>query len=618
MTCSRRTRDCARSTPTDMLPTPLHSAESAQAFYPARLAVCQSESKRLQRQHILLGYAQLLCALVLLLLAFLSFVQHALSWPWLLLPCLAFAVAARSHNAVLSGRARNHRALLHLQHGLARLHGQWAGLYPRTPRTPAKESLFAADLDLFGPGSLFEFLCTARTSLGEDTLAAWLLQPAEQAEARARQAALADLRSHTALREAVASAPGPNLALVDPDTLAQWAETPGPALPAAMLWIALLLVTLVFFFAIRAVLVHSAVLLLPLLVLNMTVTYALQGRLKPLFAEAQQASHRLTLVAELLSLFETAAFSAPLLQLSQSRLVTGTRRASHALRHLSTLSRAVEQRSNGFVRLLEFFFLYSIFLGIFLQRWRSVYGVELRTWLTTLGSLEALLSLSTYHYEHPEDPFPELSSDDLLFHAEGLGHPLLPEARCVRNDLTLDRQTRLLLISGSNMSGKSTLLRAVGTAAVLGRAGAPVRAHRLRLGPLTIAASIQVSDSLQGGQSRFYAEILRLRAVCEQARQHPPILFLLDELLAGTNSHDRLAGASGIVQELLQANALGLLSTHDLALTGITGPHATHIRNAHFEDSIVDDQLTFDYKLREGVVTRSNGLALMRLIGMDV
>ncbi len=274
---------------------------------------------------------------------------------------------------------------------------------------------------------------------------------------------------------------------------------------------------------------------------------------------------------------------------------------------------------NGLLRAIDIPLLYSVQLGGFVQRWRQTARTfARRVAQRLLGEFEALLSLSAYHFEHPDDVFPELAPDALVYTATALGHPLLPQSTCIRNDVTLDGNTRLLLVSGSNMSGKSTLLRAVGINAVLAMAGAPVRATHLRLSPFHIGASIQINDSLQSGRSRFYAEILRLRAICDLCRADPPVLFLLDELLAGTNSHDRLEGAVGLVRELLALGAIGLLSTHDLALTGIAERDAQHIRNVHFEDQISDNRLLFDYTLRPGVVTRSNGLALMRLIGLDV
>ncbi len=587
-------------------------------FYAARRSACAAEITRLGKQHVSLGYLRLLWAAAVLGLAYGSLVRHAFAWEWILLPCIGFGITARWHAGVLSANARSRRAELFYEHGLARIEDRWAGRQPRTTRVNANESLYAGDLDLFGPGGLFELLCTARTSLGEDTLASWLLAPAAAEEIGARQAAVANLKPMTSLREALAGLSGPAVLKVDHDALIACGEATMAPLPEVLRWLAPLLAVLTLAALGRYAVAHSPLLLLPLLLVNGSLTFFLQSRLKLLFAETEQASQRLTVVAEFMVLLEQETFTAPRLIELQARLRSHQQSAGAAIRHLATLAAAAEQRANLIVRLLDFLLLYSVQLGFLLQSWRDEHGSQLRLWLDALREMEALLSLSAYHFEHPADPFPELADGEAAFDAEALGHPLLPEAGCVRNTVALGGDTRLLLISGSNMSGKSTLLRSVGVNAVLAMAGAPVRARRLRLSPLRIAASIQINDSLQSGRSHFYAEILRLRAVCELAREHPPVLFLLDELLAGTNSHDRLAGATGVVKELLGARAIGLLSTHDLALTEIPGAQVGLIRNAHFEDSVVDDKLQFDYQLREGVVTRSNGLALMRLIGLDV
>ncbi len=242
----------------------------------------------------------------------------------------------------------------------------------------------------------------------------------------------------------------------------------------------------------------------------------------------------------------------------------------------------------------------------------------LRLWVDAIGQMEALLALASYSFEHPSDPFPEFTGGAASFDGEELGHPLVPAQLCVRNDVSIRGETRVLLVSGSNMSGKSTLLRAVGMNVVLAMAGAPVRARRLALTPLQVGASIRINDSLREGSSRFYAEITRLRRIFDFAGADPPLLFLLDELLQGTNSKDRRIGAEGIVRALVNRGAIGLVSTHDLALTDIGGSLEGHLHNVHFQDELVNGRMTFDYKLRDGVVTKSNGLELMRSIGLDV
>jgi len=245
----------------------------------------------------------------------------------------------------------------------------------------------------------------------------------------------------------------------------------------------------------------------------------------------------------------------------------------------------------------------------------------MRAWIDTVGEIEALLALATYSFEHPTDPFPEFvdaADSPPLFHGEDLGHPLIPAAQCVPNTVQLDANTRMLLVSGSNMSGKSTLLRTVGINAVLALAGAPIRGKSLRVSPLALGTRLHSVDSLQEGRSTFYTEVLRIRQVLDLAGGPRPILFLFDELLDGTNSHDRRIGAESLLRAFLERGAIGIITTHDLALTDMAESLGGTVHNVHLQDYIENGQMRFDYKLRDGVVTKSNALELMRLAGLDV
>jgi threonine dehydrogenase-like Zn-dependent dehydrogenase len=239
-------------------------------------------------------------------------------------------------------------------------------------------------------------------------------------------------------------------------------------------------------------------------------------------------------------------------------------------------------------------------------------------WLDAIGDFEALGDLAGYAFEHPADPFPEVADSGATFHARALGHPLLLDSLCVRNALELSGAHPLVVVSGSNMSGKSTFLRSVGTAAVMALAGAPVRAEGLALSPLALGACLRVQDSLRDGASRFYAELLSLRRVAERCKGPLPVLFLLDEILNGTNSHDRRIGADALLKGLIARGAIGLVTTHDLALTAIADELAPRASNAHFEDQLENGALRFDYRLRPGVISRGNALELMRAVGLDL
>jgi DNA mismatch repair ATPase MutS len=260
--------------------------------------------------------------------------------------------------------------------------------------------------------------------------------------------------------------------------------------------------------------------------------------------------------------------------------------------------------------------MWDVHCALAIDRWRATHGHAVAAWLAAVAQLEALSSLAGFAWEHPDDVYPEIVESEVRFEAEGLGHPLMPEARCVRNDVTLGGPTRVLIVSGSNMSGKSTLLRAAGLNAVLALAGAPVRASRLRLSHLSVGATLRIRDSVQEGTSRFYAELVRLRDLVRIADGPVPLLFLLDEILHGTNSHDRRRGAAAVVSGLVERGAIGLVTTHDLALSEVADDPAVRAANVHFEDRLENGQMHFDYRMRPGVVRTSNALELMRTLGL--
>jgi DNA mismatch repair ATPase MutS len=353
-------------------------------------------------------------------------------------------------------------------------------------------------------------------------------------------------------------------------------------------------------------------------VVNLGISYRFRHRLSEEVHAAEDAGHDLSLLSQVLTVFENEEFSSPRLLQLQAQLKQQGLPPSRAIAKLNRLVEYLESAHNLFVRVLDFVIFYRLQFVLATESWRRRFGPSLRLWLEAVGELEALAALGGYTYEHPEDVFPEFAEDAPCFEAEALAHPLIPRERAVANDLRLDRNLQLIIVSGPNMAGKSTFLRGIGVNAVLAQSGAPVRAAKLKLSPLTVTASICVLDSLEGGISRFYAEIHRLKQIMDLTRDPIPVLFLLDELLSGTNSHDRLIGTRSIVTKLVERGAMGLVSTHDLALTAIPQEIGTKAINCHFEDHLEDGQLRFDYKLYPGIVQTSNALPLMRSIGLEV
>jgi hypothetical protein len=333
---------------------------------------------------------------------------------------------------------------------------------------------------------------------------------------------------------------------------------------------------------------------------------------------AEGPARDLDILAHAVECLERHSFSAARLRALRGELDTAGVPASVAIRRLERLVALHDWQHNQFFAPIGAALLWGTHLAWAIERWRGLYGSHVRGWLRIVGEFEALSSLSAYRYEHPDDRWPEISEGPAMFAAAGLGHPLIGSARMVRNDVDLSDPLHLLVVSGSNMSGKSTLLRTVGVNAVLALAGAPVRATALRLTPVAIGATLRIQDSLQQGRSRFYAEITRVRALADLTNGPLPLLFLLDELFQGTNSHDRLVGASGVLAQFVEHGAIGLITTHDLALTEIADRFGPRAANVHFEDRYENGELQFDYRLKPGPVTRSNAIALMRAVGLDV
>lgn len=587
--------------------------------YIRRLGLWEARAKRLEPYERRMGAVRLLLAALALATIWASVFGRLFSAFWVLLAIAAFAAAVLGHTALRRRYARARRAVALYRNGLARLEDRWAGRGVTGVRFASDTHVYAADLDLFGQGGLFELLSAARTRMGEETLAQWLLAPARIDEIRKRQACITDLRARTDLAEDLALLGEEHKVAAQPQALVAWAES-AHALPQP--WVRWAV------WALPALCIMSAMvwglfgLLWPLLLVLLLeiVVLALLGRpISAVLSGTEVALEDLDIVSGLLSRVEREPFQAPALRAMIATVSSHEQSASRSFQQLHTIANLAESRSNLVVRwLLSVPLLFPLYAALRAERWRVRHGAVVRRWIEAVGQIEALGSLARYSYEHPADPLPELLEGSPCFRAAGIGHPLMPAERCVRNDVELAGDTHILLVSGSNMSGKSTLLRTVGLNAVLAMAGAPVRAHSLSLTVLQVGASIRINDSLQAGISRFYAEITRLRKLYELACREPPMLFLLDELLQGTNSHDRRIGAEAILSAYRECGAIGLATTHDLALTTLQAPDQRAPRNMHFDDHIEGGVISFDYKLRDGVVTTSNALELMRSIGLKV
>ena len=587
------------------------------AEYERRLTDRRERIAALDRVNFIISNIRLAIALAGAVLLWMAFIRASMSPAWPLGAWLSFGVLAVIHAKRLQGFERAKAAERVYLRGLDRLDGRWADS-GRDGAPFLEGHSYAGDLDLFGPASLFELLNTTRTEIGELTLADWLRGPAPLGEVRARQAAIDELRPMLDFKEDVAV-----LASESPigrtGLLAAWAGAPAvrfaPALRVALAACALITI------ALGAAVYRDVIApewLFGWLFLEAGFAAIWRRPFHRVLHGIDTPERDLGLLAGVLARIESERFTSPRLTKLHQALLTDGIPPSTRIAQLRRLVSWLDSTQNMIFAPIAFVLLLRQQLAIAIDRWHAAYGPAVAEWLRAVGDVEALAALATFAYERPDDPFPDLVDEGTLYEADGLGHPLIAAAVGVRNDVRLGGGgPRVIIVSGSNMSGKSTLLRSVGVSVVLALAGAPVTAKRLRISAFTLGATLHIEDSLQAGHSRFFAEILRIRSIADAARGSVPLLFLLDEILHGTNSHDRRIGAEGIVRALVTLGAVGLVTTHDLALTELPARLGAAL-NMHFEDRLEDGKMIFDYRMRPGVVEHSNALALMRAIGLDV
>jgi MutS domain V len=612
------------------------------AEYSRRLEVHLGVTAGLERRHIRVGNLKLATLAAGVVLA-IFIVARRVSPYWILAPGALFLALAIAHEGILRAKSRAEAATGLYRRGIARIEDNWPGTGSSGDRFRDRNHVYADDLDLFGRGCLFELLSTARLPMGEERLASWLLAASPTREIIERQGIVAELRENLDLREDIALTGEDLRPRLEPAPLLAWAEgTPqcrSKSLRVIFPFLALAaLATIAYLFAEQRIFPLASVLAVELLLYSRW-----RQRAQKVMETLHSNAEGLALFSQVLERIEREQFRSPHLRGRTAELAHAEVPASRAVHELARIVYWVDGRDGMLAKLADLPLLYSLQTAFAADAWRGRWGPRMRSWLAAAGEVEALLSLASYSFEHPADPFPEFARpvadsgyppssngsrapqaapDESLatpiFDGQELGHPLIPSAQCVPNSIRLDAGTRVLLVSGSNMSGKSTLLRTTGINLVLALAGAPIRGKSLRLTPVALGTRIRSTDSLQEGRSNFYTEILHIRRVFDLLGARTPLLFLFDELLEGTNSKDRYLGADGLLRALLGRGAIGMVTTHDLALTRVAESLGPLIRNVHFQDYVEDGNMRFDYKLRDGVVAKSNAIELMRLIGLRI
>jgi hypothetical protein len=563
--------------------------------------------------------AILAIAIGLFLVLSLYAIRMQVSYLWLPLPALIAAASAWRLQQHHQTRSRISRLSRFYERSVRRVKGHWAGCGATGEEFDQGGHVYSTDLHIFGEGSLFELLCSARTSIGQCGLAKYLLDAPSIEQTRSRQDAGRELRGRMDVRERIATLGEFEFFESKWETFEEWLKAPQfsfarPLPMLAFISSILLAAILVAAYATAIPWSAAAIWISPLIAFHAVAGVFFRRRVNQMCEWVRPVSFETRVLREGLGLLETGRFQSPKLM----QLADEVQNSSASIRKLERLLAALAQRDNEWFYAPSRLFLAGTQLCMAIEKWRVEYAESLSRWLQAWSEFEALNALAAYGFENPDNTFPEFADSGACFEAREMGHPLLSHDSCVANDVELRSSVPFYVISGSNMSGKSTLLRAIGLNAVLAFAGAPVRARYLRLSGLSVVASMSIVDSLLNGKSKFLAEVDRLRQAIESAVENKSVLFLVDEIFSGTNSRDRRIAAEAVVRTLVTKGAIGALSTHGLALTEIASAEGMCGVNVHMGSKDERDPMNFDYRLKLGVTRESNALTIARLAGVPV
>ena len=589
--------------------------------YSQRLASALREAEELDKRSAVLANLRGIAFIAAAVLGVLTFFGKLSEPVWYaVVACVAIYVAlVVLHDRVLRREQRARlRARLN-ERGIARLTGEWHQFRERGDQFRQVDHLYTEDLDIFGQGSLFQLVNETATRLGESVLAQWLASAASADVAQQRQGATVELAALIDFRqELLVECLVVTKEKADPRLLISWAEG-GPYLRNiawARLAAWLIPGTTVALIAMGQWGLIPRFAWLIGIVLSLITIRLVRSPLDDFYRRIAVGEMGFVRFEGAFEKIETQRFHHPLLKQLSTDL-SGERVSTHLRRFSYLFSFAELRQSRQLHALINVLTLWDIHWLFQLEEWRLDVGARVRRWFDSLAELEALCSLSAFAHDRPHFAFPAFAANGPLFIAKQLGHPLLNNP--VRNDVDIPGPRSVLIITGSNMSGKSTLLRAMGANAVLALAGAPVCAETLQISELQVLTSMQVRDSLELGVSHFYAEVKRIKAVLDAAAAvNGQVLFLLDEILWGTNTRERQIASREVIRLLMKTGASGAVSTHDLSLGSLGQELDANVKNYHFKDRLVDGEMTFDYRLRDGVLDTTNALRLMRQVGIPI
>lgn len=547
------------------------------------------------------------------------------TWAVVLTVCctfLPFFILVKVHNRLYFRKERLETQLQLNQDELEGLEGDYSAFDEGSEFVDAGHP-YSYDLDLFGRKSLFQALGRTCTHIGKQTLATWMQHHlTEKAAIETRQESIRDMSRRMEFREAFRVTGSINRgADSDEEEISRWSQT--PSVLQHLWWVKLCLWAVpginILLLALGLLHILSLSWFGMMFTVFVILSFALIQRVTLIQESYGKKLKTLNRYAKLITLAKGETWQAPALRELTDKLDIDGHSPAEALTQLSKELDRLDLRNNQLLYvILEGSMFFQLRQIVRIERWKARYGKYLMGWLEAVGELDALCSLGTFAYNHPAYTYPTITNQPFCFLARNMGHPLMPEAQCVKNDATIPSRPYFLIITGANMAGKSTYLRTIGVNYLLACMGCPVCCESLTLYPAHLITSLRTTDSLSDNESYFFAELKRLKRIIDLLNKGQELFIILDEILKGTNSADKQKGSLDLIRQFMRLKADGIIATHDLLLGTLADQFPEYIRNYCFEADIKDNELTFSYRLREGVAQNMNACFLMRKMGITI
>jgi ABC-type lipoprotein export system ATPase subunit len=591
-------------------------------YYNNRISTLENNLQQALKKDKSLGWGRLVSSISIFPVVY--FLWSAGWLYWLPIALLLLVVFIRFIIADINNKER----ISHLQYLIAVNHQELKAQqgdyfhYDDGNRFVPHNHAYANDIDVFGRASIFQYINRTTSEMGSSTLASWLLQPASVKEILQRQQAIKELAANTPWRQdLLAYGKAKKIESNTQQRLNSWLTEPTIFLsfkPWAILRYLLPVIIIGVMLLNLFDIVPNVVRTLSLLVFG-AMAWVITKKVSPVQQQLSKIVDEVTVLKRSILLIENATFTSSFLQHLQQPFLINTNKASAELKKIQRILDQMDLRYNPLIFVpLDIFLLWDLQQILALEKWKNRNLQNIIQWLDALGKLEAISSLSSLHFNHPQWCMPTLEVTHFSIAGTEVGHPLINEVKRVNNYIDIDAAGKLMLITGSNMAGKSTYLRSIGTNVVLAMAGSAVCAKSFSLAPVQLITSMRIADNLEENTSTFYAELKKLKTVIEKVNSGEKVFILLDEILRGTNSLDRHTGSVALIKQLIKKHASGIIATHDVALAELTNTYPENILNYFFDVQVNNDELYFDYLLKEGVCTSLNASILMKKIGIEM